>query len=651
MPQGERRLAAIMYTDLVGYATLAQSDEKLALDVLKKHREMMRPILQKHGGTEVKTMGDAFLVEFRSALEAVECAIEMQDMIRESGAEPEEGKTNLRIGIHVGDVVHEGGDILGDAVNIASRIEPLAVNGGVCISEQVFDQVRNKLDLPLEKVGTKVLKNVKYPVDVYRIVLRQEGSGSDAGRLDLNRIAVLPFVNMSPDPQDEFFADGLTEELIGRLSQVRGLEVIARTSVMSYKKKDKKAAEIGNELKAGALVEGSVRRAGNRVRVTAQLIDSNTEGHLWSSNYDRDLQDIFGVQSDIAERVAESLRVQLLPIERKAIEKSPTSSTEAHILYLKGRYYWNERTPKSAKLAAEYFERAIKEDPSFAPAYVGLADSYTIMSDQGVMKPIEAGREIKILSEKALGLDPTLAEAHASLGNVLSYVFWDFRRAEQEFRRSIDLNPAYPTARQWYGKFLSFMARYDESVEQHAKALQLDPFSLIININYAEGLAEAGRYREAVEQGLKTVALDPNFAIGHFEFGIIYAGGGEYDKAESELKKTLEIIPGFAAGHSILAYNYGLAGRKEDGEREFSKLKEMASTRYVDPADLGIADFGLGHEDEAFNQLEQAYQERSSWLLYFKAFPAFERLRKDPRFVRILMEMGLDEKGYARNSP
>ena len=640
-----------MYTDLVGYTALAQSNERLALDVLKRHRDLMRPILEKHGGTEVKTMGDAFLVEFRSALEAVECAIEMQDITREGGAESEEGKTSLRIGIHVGDVVHEGGDIFGDAVNIASRIEPLAVNGGVCISEQVFDQVRNKVDLPLERLGTKELKNVKYPVDVYRIVLRQEGSGSDAGRLDLNRIAVLPFVNMSPDPQDEFFADGLTEELIGRLSQVRGLEVIARTSVMSYKKKDKKAAEIGNELKAGALVEGSVRRAGNRVRVTAQLIDSNTEGHLWSSNYDRDLQDIFGVQSDIAERVAESLRVQLLPIERKAIEKSPTSSTEAHILYLKGRYYWNERTPKSAKLAAEYFERAIKEDPSFAPAYVGLADSYTIMSDQGVMKPVDAGQEIKILSEKALGLDPTLAEAHASLGNVLSYVFWDFRRAEQEFRRSIDLNPAYPTARQWYGKFLSFMARYDESVTQHAKALQLDPFSLIININYAEGLAEAGRYREAVEQGLKTVALDPNFAIGHFEFGIIYAGGGEYDKSESELKKTLEIIPGFAAGHSILAYIYALAGRKEDGERELSKLKEMASTRYVDPADLGIADFGLGHDDEAFNQLEQAYQERSSWLLYFKAFPAFERLRNDPRFVRILMEMGFDEKGYARNSP
>jgi tetratricopeptide (TPR) repeat protein len=350
------------------------------------------------------------------------------------------------------------------------------------------------------------------------------------------------------------------------------------------------------------------------------------------------------VQSDIAERVAESLMVQLLPNERKAIEKSPTLSSEAHILYLKGRYYWNERTPKSSKLAAEYFEKAIKEDPSFALAYVGLADAYTVMSDQGQMKAVEGGREIRRLSEKALGLDPTLAEAHASLGNVLAYVFWDFQRAEQEFRRSIDLNPAYPTARQWYGKYLSFMGRYNESVEQHAKALQLDPFSLIINTNYGESLVEAGRYKEGIEQGLKTVALDPNFPIGHLEFGIFYIGGGEFDNAESQFKKVLEIIPDFPAALSLLAYTYGLAGRKADGEMELSKLKTLASNIHVDPADFGIAEFGLGREDEAFRHLEEAYEERSSWLLYFKAFPAFDRLRTDPRFIGILVKMGFAVK-------
>jgi adenylate cyclase len=643
LSQGKRRLAAIMFTDMVGYTAIGQRNESLALALVEEHRKLVRPILNRHYGKEVKTMGDAFLVELPSALDAVRCAYDIQRATREFNISiPEERRTRLRIGIHVGDVVESDGDISGDAVNLASRIEPLAAEGGVCLTQQVYDQVVNKFELPLFPLGKRELKNVTMPVEIYRIVMPWENRTESAEqRLEIRRVAVLPFVNMSSDPQDEFFADGLTEELIGRLSQVRELEIIARTSVMSYKKKEKTAAEIGAELKAGALVEGSVRRAGSRVRVTAQLIDSNTESHLWSSNYDRDLQDIFAVQSDIAERVAEALSVQLLPNERRAIEKKPTSNNEAHMLYLKGRYHWNERTPKSSKIAAEYFERAIKEDPSFALAYSGLSDAYTIMSDQGVMKPLEAGEKIKNLAERALELDPTLAEAHASLANVLAYVFWDWRRSELEFRRSIELNPAYPTARQWYGKYLSFTGRYDESVEQHRKALQLDPFSLIININLGEGLVEAGRYSEGIEQGRKTVSLDPNFAIGHFEFGIFYIGGGEYEKAELEFKKTLEIVPGFPAAYGLLAYNYGLMGRKEDGERMLTELRAMASRGFVDPADIAIAEFGLGLKDEAFKHFEEAYKERSSWLLYFKAFPAFAPLRADRRFTEILAKMGL----------
>jgi adenylate cyclase len=630
-----------MFTDIVGYTALTQSDERLAMKLLEKHRGLVRPILPRHSGREVKTMGDAFLFEFGSALEAVECAVEMQQTLQNQN-EGVDDKVLVRVGIHLGDVIHREGDVYGDAVNIASRIEPLAPGGGICISQQVYDQVKNRVPYSFDRLDTPQLKNVKDAIEVYSMVLPwSEVKSASSAQFDKRRIAVLPFVNMSPDPQDEFFADGLTEELIDKLCRVRELEVIARTSVMSYKKKEKKVAEIGKELRVGSLVEGSVRKAGNRVRVTAQLVSATTEAHLWSSSYDRDLQDIFAVQSDIAERVAEALRVQLLPNEKQAIEKKPTSNGEAHMLYLKGRYHWNERTPKSSKVAAEYFERAIKEDPSFTLAYVGLADVYIIMGDQGVMNPLEGGQKIKALAEKALELDPTLAEAHATLANVLTYVFWDWRRAELEFKRSIELNPAYPTARQWYGKYLATVGRYAECVEQHKRAVELDPFSLIININYGEGLDEAGRYPEAIEQGMRTVALDPNFAIGHFELGIFYVGGREFEKAEIEFKRTLEIIPDFAGALALLGYTYCLMGRREDGEKMLAEMRSMASRGYIDPANIGLTEFGLGLKEEAFKHLEEAYEERSSWLLYYKAFPAFAPLKADARFSRILEMMGL----------
>jgi len=643
MSEGDRRLAAIMFTDMVGYTALTQSSEERAMEVLERHNRLLRPIFPRFHGKEVKTMGDAFLVEFENALDAVKCAVEIQSFLHDYNVSAEEEwKIKLRIGIHLGDVIRKGGDVFGDAVNIASRIQPVASPEGVSISRQVYDQVHNKLDLSLIPLGEIPLKNVAEPVEVYAVQMPW-GDVGPSGRdvREARRVAILPFVNMSPDPQDEFFADGLTEELIGRISQVKELEVIARTSVMSYKKKDKKAREIGRELNVGSLVEGSVRRSGNKVRITAQLIDTNRESHVWSSNYDRDLQDIFEVQSDISERVAEVLRIQLLPAEKIAIEKKPTSSKEAHLLYLKGRYHWNERTPKSAELAVQCFEKAIMEDPSYAPAYVGLSDALTILSDQGVMKPFETGLRIKELAEKALQLDPTLAEAHASLGNILAYVFWDWPRAGLEFKRCIDLNPAYPTGRQWYGKYLSFVGRYAEAVEQHRRALHLDPYSLIININYAEGLAEAGRYPEAVEQAKKTVELDPNFLIGHFEFGIIYLGGSEFEKAEAEFKRSLEIVPDFAAALGHLGYGYAISGRKEEAERVLSKLRELESKSYVPPATIAIAEFGLGLTDDAFRHLNQAFEERSSWLLYFKAFPAFRILISDVRYRRILSKMGL----------
>jgi adenylate cyclase len=644
LSQSERRLAAIMFTDMVGYTALGQKNESLSLALVEEQRKLIRPILARHNGREIKTIGDAFLVEFPNALDAVRCAYDIQRATREFNISiPEERRIHLRVGLHLGDVVESEGDISGDAVNVASRIEPLAEDGGVCLTKQVYDHVQNKFELPLESLGSKSLKNVSAPLEIYRIVMPWgEGKVIQQTQLDKNRIAVLPFANMTPDPQDEYFADGMTEELIDRLSQVRELKVIARTSVMSYKKKEKKVAEIGRELGVGTLVEGSVRKAGNRIRVTVQLISTSTEEHLWSSRYDRDLDDIFVVQTDIAERVVGALKVQLLPSEKKAIEKTPTTSKEAYVLYLKGRYHWNERSLESMKTAIEYFEKAISEDPSFALAYVGLADSHLTLINQGAMKPPEFAQRIKSWVEKALELDSSLAEAHATLGLMLVMRFWDWRRAEFEFKRSIELNPAYPTARQYYGLCLLLSGRSDEGLEQLGKGLELDPFSLIINIDYAWGLVLVGRDAEGIEHAMKTLALDPSFAIGHYVLGLFYSHGAQLEKAVVEFKKALEIIPGFPISLAMLGHAYGTMGRKEDAAKILTELKETSSKEYIPPAYIAMVEFGLGMKEDAFRHLNEAFDERSDMLILLRSLPGFEDMRADERVRGLLTRMGLE---------
>ncbi|MBI3841497.1 MAG: adenylate/guanylate cyclase domain-containing protein, partial [Thaumarchaeota archaeon] len=367
---GERRLAAIMFTDLVGYTRLAQADESLALELLEEHRALLRPTFPAHGGTEVKTIGDAFLVEFKSALDAVLCAVELQKKMAERNLGPSgPRKLELRVGIHLGDVVHGSGDVYGDAVNVASRIEPLAEPGGICITQHVYDHIRNKSELEFSKLGEIELKNVELPVGVYKVIMSWNAQSREEGRAPRERLAVLPFVNISPDPDDEYFADGLTEELISKFSEVGQLKVIARTSVMNYKKKEKKASEIGRELGVGSIVEGSVRKAGTRIRVTVQLIDARTEEHIWASNYDKELDDIFAIQSDVASRVAGSISAKVFP----APQRKDTDDAEAYTMYIRAMQLFHESTEPSLREALALFERAVSRDPKFVRAYAGIS--------------------------------------------------------------------------------------------------------------------------------------------------------------------------------------------------------------------------------------------------------------------------------------
>ncbi|TMI50864.1 tetratricopeptide repeat protein [Candidatus Bathyarchaeota archaeon] len=642
MPESGRRLAAIMFTDLVGFTALSQRNESVALSVLDEQRELLRPVFIRHDGREVKTIGDAFLVEFPSALSAVKCAYEIQKTTKEfNNSLPEERRVHLRIGIHLGDVVESQGDISGDAVNVASRIESLADSGGVCLTRQVYDQVQNKFELPLISLGSRLLKNVSSSMEVYKMVMPWDATvAALSGRRDASRIAILPFANISPDPADEYFADGMTDELIAVLSKIGGLRVVARTSVMRFKGEKATANRIGQELKVGSLIEGSVRKSKDQVRITVQLVDTESEEQLWTETYNRNLQDIFSVQSDIAQQVAKALEVRLGVRENSALRREQTQNPEAYSFYLKGRHRWNLRSENEINRAIKYFEEAIGRDPGYALAYAGLADCYSILGYYAFRRPVAVYPRAKELAEKALSLNESIAEPHASLGEVLMQYFFDWKKAGSELDRALELNPSYATAHFWRATHHMALGRTDDSLTQVRKAVELDPLSMIILTDAARNLYLARRYDEAINQYQRSLDVDPNFPIAHKGLAEVYAQIGKYDEAVSEIERAIAL-----SGRSIfilddLGYIYARAGKREDASKVLEDLDKLANDEYVPSYGRAVICAALGNKEDAMNWLEKAYDERN-FLVYLKVDPAFDTLRKEERFLSLLDKMGL----------
>ena len=639
MSEGERRLAAIMFTDVVGYSLISARNERKALGQVAELQSLLQGVFSRFDGRVVKTMGDGFLVEFASVVKAVNCAVEAQNEIGRSNLNrKEEDRVMIRIGIHVGDLVHSEGDVLGDAVNVASRVQSLAEPGGICVTRQVLDQVKGKVDWRIISVGFTGLKNIPGSVEIYRVV-PQRGSQEveEEEELDPHRVAILPFTNLSPDPNDRYFADGVTEELISTVSKIRELSVISRTSAMRYRDTTLPMKQIGRELGVGSILEGSVRKAGNKVRIAAQLLNVEDDRYIWSQDYDRDLTDIFGVQGDIAERVAGGLKVELLQNDRRSLQKKRTSSPEAYTLYLKGRYYWNERSETGANKAIGYFDAAARLDPLFAEAYCGLADVYAMLSDYRWMPHERAAALAKMNVVKALEIDDSLAEAHASLGLISVNHSWDFATGVREFKRAIELKPNYASSYQWYGVTLLYLRKYEDSFRMMEKAIELDPSSQVLKQALAVALLGLGRTEEALQQFNRLTTENPDFVSVHYWLALTYASKGEFAKALTEAQKLVELDNGSRDSKLDLAWVAAVAGERDRAEKI---LAEVGSEGGVFPVSVGLVELGLGNEQKGYDLLEVAREKREPALLYFRGIPVFAKYRADPRWVEIERRAG-----------
>ena len=678
-----RRLSAIMFTDMVGYSALTQKNEALALELLEEHRKILRPFFPKHNGREIETAGDSFFVEFQSAVEATNCAIEIQEALYERNKhEAESRQIRLRIGLHIGDVVYTEDHVHGDGVNIAARLEPLAVPGGICISEDVARQIRNKVLYAVIPLGAERLKNIAMPMDIYCIALpwlsQKEqskkrpfpkkliayGIGFAAvvviatwilSSLSIKkppiqksshpeyRLAVLPFKNISTNPDDEYFADGMTEELISTLAKIGGLNVIARTSVMKYKKiTDKDIFQIGNELMVGTILEGSVRKTAEKARITVTLVDASNQQRIWSDEYTKDLKDIFMVQSEIAQNVADELKIRLVPSEMEQLEKNATKDPEALKEYTVGSSLLNQRTPQGVHTSISHFESAISRDPGFALAYTKLAYAYTLMGvagyGDGDRKLAESRSKQAVM--KALELDPTLAEAHAALAYIKFRIDWDWDGAEQAFKKTIALKPGYSTSHEWYGLFLAVQGRLDESLAEMNKAYMLDPRSPSVNT----GLARIYQFRNETEKSLsqvnKALGIDSNYAEAYFTAGMTYFKRREYEKALPNLNKAIALSNRRPVTLCILGAVYVKLGKIDQAKQLLSELQKPPINNDKLYA-IAIIKSHLGQGDEAFKILDKLIDEKYGVMIYMNTDSTFFQQGGDPRFKMLLKKMNL----------
>ena len=464
-------------------------------------------------------------------------------------------------------------------------------------------------------------------------------------RPSIRSLAVLPLENLSHDPEQEYFADGMTDELITQLAQISDLRVISRTSVLRFKGTRKPLDEIARELNVAAVVEGTVARSAERVRVTAQVIQVNPEKHVWAESYDRPLGDAVILQGELARQITQAIRIKLTPQEQARFASVRPVNSEAYEAFLKGRYFWGKRTEAATQKAIEYFQQAIEKDPNYALAFTGLADSYSSLALPAALQEAlpsnEAYPKARAAADRALAIDSTLAEAHASVARIKFQYDRDWSGAEKEFQRAIELNRNYANAHHWYALELMSMGRLDEALNQIKLARELDPLSLIINTNMALILSSAQQYDQAIEQSRKTLEMDSNFALVHYRLGQILILKGMNAEAVPELEKAIALSGGSPRATAELGLAYAKLGKRGDALKLLNDLKDRSKVRYVSPFDLAVIYGGLGDKGRTLEYLEKAYDERSTSLILLKLSPAFASLRSEPRFAELVGRVGL----------
>ena len=643
-----RQLSAIMFTDMVGYTALMQEDERRAMQYRDRQREVLERLIDQHDGEILQYYGDGALSIFQSAIHAVECAISIQE---ELSREP---RVPLRIGIHTGDVVRDDEGVFGDGVNVASRVESLSVPGAVLISQKVADEVKNQSGISTRTLGRFALKNVQTPMEVHAVTnpgltvptpseLGPRASGSCCS------VAVLPFVNMSPDPENEFFSDGVTEEIINALTRVNGLQVTARTSSFAFKGQNLDVREIGETLGVSTVLEGSVRKAGDKVRITAQLIDSSEGYHLFSKSYDRDLVDIFETQDEIARTIVSELSERIYGSPPEKLSRGHIHDTEAYTKYLKGLHLWNRWNPDDAREAIRHFEESIELDPTCSLPYSALSSAYVFLGGMGHLPPDDAYPKAREAATRAIEIESDVGESHAALGVVRLFHDWDVRGAYESIQKGLSIAPGSAWIHHMYGLFLMVAGDVAETVDEVSMAVQLDPLSLPINSMLGEALFRSQRYAEARQQFERVLDLDPEFRMAEEGLALTHLVTGGVDKAIS----ILEGIPRRTGDRfktaGIRGVAYAIAGREHDARRMLELLEERGS---AEPdvslhADHAMIHTTLGELDTAFEYLERSVEERLGFMLFLRTNPMWDPLKHDPRFGRLMDRIGIsEEKGW-----
>ena len=678
MPQS-RQLAAIMFTDIVGYTAMMQANEQKAVAVIQHYNSALEKLVGQFNGQVLNYYGDGSLCIFHSATDAAHCSLAVQKELKNDPEVP------LRIGLHIGEVFFEHEKALGDGVNVASRIQSLGQENMILVSSEFYDKIKNNSSFSTISLGQFNFKNVDKPLEVFALTneglfipqrSKMEGklkkkSGkrriiiaasllilfcvvgfliyktfftgrAESGSNDQS-IAVLPFVDMSPAKDQEYFSDGMSEELLNLLSKIQGLKVISRTSSFSFKGKNLDVRKIGENLGVANILEGSIRKSGNTIRITAQLIEVGNGTHLWSETYDRELQDVFAIQDEISKMIVDILKLKLTGKQANLLARGGfTKNPEAYEDYLKGRYHWNLRTDEDIKKAIGYFKDAIGRDSNYAAAYSGLADTYLTLYDYGLMSIDESTSKAKDAAQRALKINENLAEAHNSLAHINLHE-WKWKSAEEGFRKAIALDQSYVLAHHWYALCLTAIGKTNEAVTQMEKARELDPLSTRINADLGMAYLSAGRYDEAIEQELKTLELNPKSAGARWIRGMAYQQKKMFEQAIKDYQSALELSPNNPNFLAALGHVYASSGNTSAAHNILDTLFVENKKEPVSPFFFALVYAGLNDKENALKWLEKAYEEKSGSVRYLKMEPRLQNLRNEPRYSELMKKIGLEK--------